>query len=480
MAGQDSFLFVSHVAEDRSAAMEIVAELERRGQRCWIAPRDVQPGKPFDDEIADALEGSLAMLLIFSERCNDSEYIRREITVAGESKKPVIPFRIEDVQPRRGLRVRLSDLHWIDAFVSRERGIDEVVKTLAEPARPASRADADGVRREIAQRDHEPAGRATAEIAERPGTSKPAGGRSPNRRPVVIAGAVAAVLIAGVVFMTSRWRDDESPSPAERSPGSAAEKGDARPAADTQEAGGLVRRGEADLANKDYDLAIADFNAAIRLDPKLAAAFNKRGVAYYEKHDYDRAIADHTEAIRLDPKYSDAFVQRGMAYAYGKKDSDRGIEDFSEAIRLDSKSAAAFFNRGVVYAYPSTGTPNNERAIKEYTEAIRLSPNYSEAYFFRGVAYQNGTQFDRAIADYGEATRLNPDYGIAFSNRASIYQSRKDYDRAIADYTQAIRVLPRYAAAFYGRGLSRKQAGDDAGGEADIAKARELDPNVGK
>lgn len=124
------FLFVSHVSEDRSAAMEIVSELERRGVRCWIAPRDVRAGKPFDDEIADAIDASMAMLLIFSERCNESEYIRREVTVAGESQKVIIPFRIENAQPRRGLRVRLSDLHWIDGFVSRERAIDDLVRSV--------------------------------------------------------------------------------------------------------------------------------------------------------------------------------------------------------------------------------------------------------------------------------------------------------------------------------------------------------------
>jgi TIR domain len=126
----DLFLFVSHVIEDRLAALEIVAELERRGVPCWITPRDVRPGKPFDDEIAEAIEASRAMLLIFSDRCNDREYIRREVTVAGESHKVIIPFRIEDAQPRRGLRVRLSDLHWIDGFVSREQAIDQVVRTI--------------------------------------------------------------------------------------------------------------------------------------------------------------------------------------------------------------------------------------------------------------------------------------------------------------------------------------------------------------
>jgi TIR domain len=143
LASADFFLFVSHVAEDRSSAMELVDELERRGARCWIAPRDIRPGMPFDDAIADAIESSRAMLLIFSELCNESEYIRREVTVAGESHKTVIPFRIENVQPRKGLRIRLSDLHWIDGFVSRERAIDEVINDLHRPdsAAPALRDD---------------------------------------------------------------------------------------------------------------------------------------------------------------------------------------------------------------------------------------------------------------------------------------------------------------------------------------------------
>ncbi len=133
-------LFVSHVSEDRAAALELVSELERRGVRCWIAPRDVAAGSPFDDEIEAAIQASRAMLLIFSERCNESEYIRREVTVAGESHKVIIPFRIEDAQPKRGLRVRLADLHWIDAFVERERAIDDVVRTVRPPTRRSQKS----------------------------------------------------------------------------------------------------------------------------------------------------------------------------------------------------------------------------------------------------------------------------------------------------------------------------------------------------
>jgi hypothetical protein len=127
---------------DRAAALEIVAGLEERGIRCWIAPRDVRPGSRFDDEIADALDVCRAMLLVFSKKCNENEYIRREVTVAGENRKNIIPIRIEkDARPLRGLRVRLCDLHWIDGFVCRERAIDELARNYAPLASKVERQE---------------------------------------------------------------------------------------------------------------------------------------------------------------------------------------------------------------------------------------------------------------------------------------------------------------------------------------------------
>jgi ABC-type amino acid transport substrate-binding protein len=125
-------LFVSHVTEDRKAALGIIHKLERRGVGCWVAPRDIQAGKPYDDEIVEAIESCPAMLLIFSERCNGNQYIRRELTLAGESQKLVIPLRIEDAEPKGGLRARLVDLHRIDAFADEDAAVAEVIDAVAE------------------------------------------------------------------------------------------------------------------------------------------------------------------------------------------------------------------------------------------------------------------------------------------------------------------------------------------------------------
>ncbi|HMH14437.1 MAG TPA: tetratricopeptide repeat protein [Edaphobacter sp.] len=59
-----------------------------------------------------------------------------------------------------------------------------------------------------------------------------------------------------------------------------------------------MNRGNAYSFNGKFDDAIADFTAAIRLNPD-PDAYTSRGAAYYQKGDTDRAKADWAEAKRL-------------------------------------------------------------------------------------------------------------------------------------------------------------------------------------
>jgi tetratricopeptide (TPR) repeat protein len=81
---------------------------------------------------------------------------------------------------------------------------------------------------------------------------------------------------------------------------------------------------------------------------RAQTAINVRGIDYNRKGQHDRASADFDEAIRLDPKFALVHYNRGWAYN-SKGNYDRAIADFNEAIRLDPKDAAAYSNRGAAY-----------------------------------------------------------------------------------------------------------------------------------
>jgi tetratricopeptide (TPR) repeat protein len=64
----------------------------------------------------------------------------------------------------------------------------------------------------------------------------------------------------------------------------------------------LAARAGAYLQKMQYDMAIADFDGALEIDPKLADAYNGRGAAHQFQGKYDLAVDDYTHAIMLDPR----------------------------------------------------------------------------------------------------------------------------------------------------------------------------------
>ena len=94
---------------------------------------------------------------------------------------------------------------------------------------------------------------------------------------------------------------------------------------------------------------------AARLEPidsdtsaALAEAHCRRGVAWHFKGNVDKAIADYNEAIRLDPRISEAYTCRGNA-CLSKQANDKALRDCSKAIQLDPRDADAYIFRGVAW-----------------------------------------------------------------------------------------------------------------------------------
>lgn len=193
--------------------------------------------------------------------------------------------------------------------------------------------------------------------------------------------------------------------------------------------------------SSEPDTKIAGCTALIQSGQGTAESrstfYNNRGAGYDDKRDYSRAIQDYNAAIRLNPNIAAPYYGRGEAYDH-TGNFDLAIKDYNEAIRLSPNFAYAYDGRG--RAYRNKG--DFEHAIQSYDEAIRLNPNYAFAYNNRGDAYRSKGDYDLAIRDFNEAIRLNPNLVSAYGNRGFVYLAQLNLAAATQDFEHVITVSP--------------------------------------
>jgi ABC-type amino acid transport substrate-binding protein len=108
--------FISYCSEDKKIADAVCGTLEANKIRCWIAPRDVGPGRTWGSAIVEAIGDSAVMVVIFSKHSNGSPQVMREIERAVNKGVAIIPFRVENVVPSKDLEYFISSCHWLDAM----------------------------------------------------------------------------------------------------------------------------------------------------------------------------------------------------------------------------------------------------------------------------------------------------------------------------------------------------------------------------
>jgi tetratricopeptide (TPR) repeat protein len=125
-------VFVSYATADRKEALAVCKAIERRGTKCWISCRDVAPGENYQEAIVRTIRSSRAMVLVFSDAANNSDEIKKELSLASKNHIPLLALRIEDVEPNDAFAYELSTRQWIDAFESWDKSIDSLVRHIKQ------------------------------------------------------------------------------------------------------------------------------------------------------------------------------------------------------------------------------------------------------------------------------------------------------------------------------------------------------------
>ena len=231
-------------------------------------------------------------------------------------------------------------------------------------------------------------------------------------------------------------------------------------------------RGNIYINQQKYELALADYNKAILLNPNLAGAYYNRGVLYRLQEKYDLALADWNKAIEINPNFAEAYVNRGALY-YDLQKYELALADWNKAIKINPNLAQAYYNRGLLYH----NQQKYELALADYNKAIDINPNYALAYNNRGNLYKNLQKYELALSDYSKAIKINPNDADAYYNRGVLYSDLQKYDLALSDYDKAIEINPNYAEAYFNRGVLYRLQEKYELALADYDKAIEINRN---
>ncbi|HKD58569.1 MAG TPA: tetratricopeptide repeat protein [Hyphomicrobiaceae bacterium] len=142
----------------------------------------------------------------------------------------------------------------------------------------------------------------------------------------------------------------------------------------------LAHAGPAEDCNqlRDHDLQLRGCTAYIRLGTgspeNLATAYLNRANIYAQRTKYDLAFADYSAALALDPTNPLIPYNRGNVF-FDRQEYERAIGDFSRAIELDGSFALAYFNRGL--AQERLG--DNAAAVADYRRTLALDATQIKA-----------------------------------------------------------------------------------------------------
>ncbi|MDF1562864.1 MAG: tetratricopeptide repeat protein [Deltaproteobacteria bacterium] len=128
----------------------------------------------------------------------------------------------------------------------------------------------------------------------------------------------------------------------------------------------------------------ADLDTAVRLYSKVLAVqpayaiYNHRGIAYFTMSQYEKAIADFSAAIELEPHQVRAYTNRGLAYRMAERHTD-ALADFDRSLAIDPYWADTLYGRALTHF----DMGNIPAALTDCDRAIAVKPDFKQVLRFK-------------------------------------------------------------------------------------------------
>jgi len=237
-----------------------------------------------------------------------------------------------------------------------------------------------------------------------------------------------------------------------------------------------VHAGVAAEKSGQLDVALAEFQKATELDPKLAAAFTDLGGVYIEKRDYAAAIPPLKRAVELSPDLEAA--HRLLGYALLAQGYATEAIPHLEQAHAEDALGIALLDAGklpqavAVLQKALAQSPDDPELLYYYGRASGLLskqvfdqlearfPNSSRAHEMMAQDYAVLRDVPAAEREFLQALRLRPQTAGLHLQLGELYARAQQWDKAEEQFRLETQIQPGSAEAFYRLGEALLQSGE--------------------
>ena len=149
----------------------------------------------------------------------------------------------------------------------------------------------------------------------------------------------------------------------------------------------------------DYPAAIALLAKLIERHPGSAVDYNNRGLMYFENGQHAEALADYNQALKINPRLDSAYNNRANCHV-AQGNWAEAIADYQVALDFNPANIRTWINQGITFRQLGL----YDLALENFDLALVLGKRLKgRIYGERGRTYHLRGDWNCAIADYQNA-----------------------------------------------------------------------------
>jgi tetratricopeptide (TPR) repeat protein len=207
------------------------------------------------------------------------------------------------------------------------------------------------------------------------------------------------------------------------------------------------------------------FEEVIALAP-CAVGYTNLAAALLAQKKYDAAVIQADAALRLGPANFEGLMNRGAALD--------ALERYVEAVDCYKQAAELQPNRWAPHLFQAQSLRRLSRwdaAIEACEKVLAIDSENLEAWYLKGLCLYKIMKYEEAKSCFEKSLSLKPDHALAHFNHGNVLLKMHLYAEAVESYTKALSLQPEYLEALNNRGIALGKLGNIDGAKRDYEHA---------